>query len=449
MSLSRALIIAAGMIPALAGCGSGGGAGGGQADSVVVLPATPLEIAVEFSNLLSMNDPACFGFLDPSFRDSVEALSLPPWQVFGRWRGFDASGRLTEVIEDSTGTRTSYFCTIARMENPAIVRIDFVLSEGNWLIEALGEEIPEAVIDSLTIERTARMIMANPQIRFEIRIARELFDDCRVDSGMCFSSLAAAQLHGTGFAEYVAALTPEGYGQLALSNIRRSAKLQIIQDRATFNLPNVPAELNGFVASWREMAYLGKAVLRSRHEAMQSLRLNGTWTDPDSGLDLERLSILTSSFLAVSDLVELTDTLSSTWPAMMTTGSEEPLQELLVQLDPHMTEQRSENDAGITVWRALGVEMNGDQDPERVVYWAGNLFLFQGTPTGYRLVWRTYEGFESEYHADFASQPSVLSGCRDVTFIGNSGQYEYCLTFEGGSPVLERTQLATTGAGEE
>jgi hypothetical protein len=182
---------------------------------------------------------------------------------------------------------------------------------------------------------------------------------------------------------------------------------------------------------------------------MQSLRLNGTWTDPDSGLDLERLSILTSSFLAVSDLVEQTDTLSSTWPAMMTTGSEEPLQELLIQLDPHMTEQRSENDAGITVWRALGVEMNGDQDPERVVYWAGNLFLFQGTPTGYRLVWRTYEGFESEYHADFASQPSVLSGCRDVTFIGNSGQYEYCLTFEGGSPVLERTQLATTGAGEE
>jgi hypothetical protein len=334
------------------------------------------------------------------------------------------------------------------MEGPAITRIDFVLSGEGWLIEAFGEEIPEAVIDSLTVERTARMIMANPQIRFEMRLARELYDDCCVDSILCFSSLAAAQAHGTGFAEYVSALSPEGYALLALSNIRRSAKLQIIQDRATFNIQNVPAELNGFVASWREMAYLGKAVLRARHEAMQTLRLNGSWMDPDSGLDLERLAVLRSSFLAVSDLVEQMDTLGGTWPALLTTGTEEPLQELLIQLDPHMTEQRSENESGITVWRALGVEMNGDQDPERVVYWAGNLYLFQGTPTGYRLVWRTFEGFESDYHADFASQPSTLAGCRDVTFIGNGGQYEYRLTFEGGGPVLERMQLAS-GAAEE
>jgi hypothetical protein len=448
MSLKTAGFLAAGLLAALAGCRGGQGTAAPR-DSLVVIPATPLEVAVQFSNLLSMNDPACFDLLEPSFRDSVSALTLPPWQVFGRWRGFDASGRLTEVIEDSTGSRTSYFCTISRMEGPAITRIDFALSGEGWLIEAFGEEIPEAVIDSLTVERTARMIMANPQIRFEMRLARELCDDCCVDSILCFSSLAAAQAHGTGFAEYVSALSPEGYALLALSNIRRSAKLQIVQDRATFNIQNVPAELNGFVASWREMAYLGKAVLRARHEAMQTLRLNGSWMDPDSGLDLERLAVLRSSFLAVSDLVEQMDTLGGTWPALLTTGTEEPLQELLIQLDPHMTEQRSENESGITVWRALGVEMNGDQDPERVVYWAGNLYLFQGTPTGYRLVWRTFEGFESDYHADFASQPSTLAGCRDVTFIGNGGEYEYRLTYEGGGPVLERMQLASSGAGEE
>jgi len=441
---TRLAALAAGVIlAAAAGCRDGGAPVPESGDSVVVIPPTPLEVALRFSDLLSMNDPACFELLAPPLRDSVAELNEPPWQVFGRWRGFDASGRLTEVIQDSTGSRTSYFCTIARMEGPAIVRMDFLLSRQGWLIEGFGEEIPEAVMDSLNSERTARMILASPQIRFEIRIARELLDDCRVDSVLCFSSLSAAMEHGTSFPEYVSGLSQDGYEQLALSNIRRSAKLQIIQDRATFNITNAPVELNGFVAAWREMAYLGKAVLRSRHEAMQNLRLNGAWVDPDSGLDLRRLAVLDASFLEVSDLVEQLDTLSSTWPALLTTGTEEPLQQMLIQLDPHMMEQRAEDEAGVTVWRALGVEMNGDQDPERVVYWAGNLYLFQGTHTGYRLAWRTYEGYDSDYHADFASQPSLAPGCRDVTFIGNGGQYEYRLTYRSGTPVMERTQLAS------
>jgi hypothetical protein len=103
----------------------------------------------------------------------------------------------------------------------------------------------------------------------------------------------------------------------------------------------------------------------------------------------------------------------------------------------------------MTIWRALGVEMNGDQDPERVVYWAGNLFLFEGRPTGYRLVWRTYAGYDSDFHAEFSSQPGVLAGCREISLIGNGGAYEYALLYEGGGPVFRRTPLGTAEVGAE
>jgi hypothetical protein len=440
---------AAAVLLAAGGCGRDGGGAADLPDSVTPPPATPLEVGLEFSNALAMNDPVCYDFLVPAFRDSVAALGVPPWEVFGRWRGFDASGRLTEIVSDSTGARTSYYCTIVRMEHPAVVRIDFLLDGGRWLIEGFGEEIPGEVIDSLSVERTARMIMANPQIRFELRVARQLLDDCEFDSVSSWASAGAALGHGTGFPEYISALTPEAYEQLALSNIRRSARLQIIQDRATFNLQNVPVELTGFAASWRELGYIGKAVLRARHEAMQNLRSSGVWADPDPGLDLQRLAVLRSSFLAVSDCVEALDTLSTTYPALLTTGDEEPLDQLMIQLDPHVVEQISESDVGVTIWRALGVEMNGDQDPERVVYWAGNLFLFEGRPTGYRLVWRTYAGYDSDFHAEFSSQPGGLPGCREISLIGNGGAYEYALLYENGGPVFRRTPLGTAEVGAE
>ncbi len=434
----------------LLSCGGGGEDGTRSLpDSVAVIPPTPLEVALEFSNLLSMNDPACFDLLAPGLRDTIEASGLSPQEAFGRWRGFDPSGRLTEVVGEGAETRTSYFCTIVRLEDPAIVRIDFVLADGLWRIEGFGLEIPEEVIDSLNVERTARMIVASPAMRFELRVARQLLDDCRFDSISAWSSADAAIAHGTAFEEYIPSLTPDAYALLALSNIRRSAKMQIIQDRATFDVSTVPVELTGFVAAWREMAFTWKSVLRARHEAMQNLRINGTWVDPDSALELARLSVLAGSFLAVSDMVEELDTLSATYPALLTTGSEEPLQELLVQLDPHVTEQRSENEIGMTVWRALGVEMNGDTDPERVVYWAGNLFLFEGRPAGYRLVWRTYEGYDSDLHAEFVSEPSAAGGCRQINLIGSDGTYEYTLLYSGGTPVFRRTPIGTAGVGEE
>jgi hypothetical protein len=88
--------------------------------------------------------------------------------------------------------------------------------------------------------------------------------------------------------------------------------------------------------------------------------------------------------------------------------------------------------------------MNGDMDPERVVYSNGNLYLFQGTRTGYRLVWRTYDDFESDYHADFGTEPSAMAGCRDVSLIGNSGMYEYRLSYSPeGLPVFTRTALSS------
>jgi hypothetical protein len=207
---------------------------------------------------------------------------------------------------------------------------------------------------------------------------------------------------------------------------------------------NVPLELNGLVAAWREMAYLDKAVLRARHEAMQNLRVNQAWVEPDIAEENERLAALHRFFFAVSDIVEDRDTLSRTYTALLTSGTEEPLMTSQIELDPHLLEQRNENDIGIPVIRALGVEMNGDMDPERVVYSNGNLYLFEGTRTGYRLVFRTYDDFESDYHAEFGTQPSALPGCREVSLIGNSGEYEYTLGYSpGGLPVFTRSVIAS------
>lgn len=435
--------VALSLAVAICACGRGGPAPVTEGDSVSVIPASPLEVGLEFSRLLALNDPACYELLTQTLKDSA-LVSGEPWAAFGRWRGFDASGRLTEILEDSTGSRTSYYCSIRRMEHPAIVRIDFVLGPSGWLIEDFGEEIPGEVIDSLSVERTARIIMSNPEIRFEMRVARQLLDGALIDSVAHYGSLTAAMDRGTPFDAYIASLDDAAYADLAYSNIRRAAAMQIVQDRATFNLPAVPVELGGFVAAWRELAFLSKADLRDKHESMQILRTTGEFVPPaDSSDDTERLRVLRANFLAVSDLVESLDTLSTTFPAILTTGNEEPLEQQIIYLDPHQTEQRFENEIGMTVWRALGVEMNGDQDPERVVYFAGNLFLFEGTPTGYRLVWRTYADYESDYHPEFSSRPFQSDGSREVTLIGNSGAYEYVLHYEGGAPAFGRNELGS------
>ncbi len=120
---------------------------------------------------------------------------------------------------------------------------------------------------------------------------------------------------------------------------------------------------------------------------------------------------------------------------------------MVIELDPHMVEQRSENDLGITVWRALGVEMNGDNDPERVVYWSGDIFLFQGTSTGYRLVWRTYDDYDSDYHAEFMSEPSSVVSRRIVVLIGNEKTFEYQLGYEEDKPVFRRIPLLENNEG--
>ena len=440
---SRLVFAALSLAVALCACGRGDPAPVPEADRASAIPASPLEVALEFSRLLALNDPACYELLAPTLKDSA-LVSGEPWAAFGRWRGFDASGRLTEILRDSTGSRTSYYCSIRRMEHPAIVRIDFVLSSSGWLIEYFGEEIPGEVIDSLSVERTARIIMSNPEIRFEMRVARQLLDGVLIDSVAHYGSLTAAMDRGTSFDAYIASLNDAAYADLAYSNIRRAASMQIIQDRATFNLPAVPVELSGFVAVWREFAFLSKAHLRDMHESMQILRATGEYAPPaDTPDDTERLRVLRANFLAVSDLVERLDTLSTTFPAILTIGDEEPLEQQIIYLDPHQTEQRFENQIGMTVWRALGVEMNGDQDPERVVYFAGNLFLFEGTPTGYRLAWRTYADYESDYHSEFSSRPFLADGSREVTLIGNSGAFEYTLHYDGGAPAFGRHQLGS------
>lgn len=415
-----------------------------EPDSIIVIPASPLEVGLEFSNLLGMNDPACFDLLVPAFRSTLHD-SLSPWEAFGRWRAFDASGRLTDIYSDSTGTRTSYYCGIARLdEMAAVVRIDFLLFESRWLIEGFGEETPREVADSLTIEHMADLILSDPDLRREMRLAKLLMDDCRIDSMLSYASWHAASEAGSNFPEYVIELLPASYNALVLCNIRRSGKFQLISDRATYRVTNVPLDLNGLIAAWREMAYLDKAILRARHEAMQNLRLNGVWIEPEIDEEIERLAGLRRFFYTVSDLVEERDTLSRMYTVLLTSGTEEPLIVSQIELNPHLLEQRTENDIGIPVIRALGVEMNGDMDPERVVYSNGNLYLFQGTRTGYRLVWRTYDDFESDYHAEFGTQPSILAGCREVSLIGNSGLYEYNLGYSlEGLPFFTRTAIAT------
>lgn len=413
-------------------------------DTVIAEPMSPLQVALEFSERLLLNDPSCMDLLSAQYRAQVCSKDSTPQQIFGRWRGFDADGRLTEIREDSSrGSRTSYYCFVSRMERPAIVRIDFVLNEDGWLIDGLVEELPQAIVDSLTVNRLADTILRNPAVRRELRLARVLMDDCRVDSLLHYSSWHAAALEDDSFPAYVSELAPHSYALLARCNIRRAGKYQIIQERATYNLSNVPAELNSFVASWREMAYLSKAVLRARHEAMQDLRQNGDWMEPDLDAELERLAVQRDYFMSVSDLVEDRDTLSSVYPVMLTVGTEEPLQQMVVELDPHVLEQRSETDVGVPVWRALGVEMNGDRDPERVVYWSGDLYLFEGRPNGYRLVWRTYEGYDSDYHAEFSSEPGNAPGCRNIGLVGNDERFEYTLSYGESVPVFSRVELGS------
>ncbi len=408
------------------------------ADTTIIrtIPDTPLSVGLRFSNALGMNDSACFEYLEPSFRDSIQGLALSPWEIFGQWRGFDSGGRLTETVsgEDSLN-RTSYYCSIARLEElPPVVRIDFVLNDGKWLIESIESELPSDVIDSLTVQTQASIVLQNPVIRREMRLARMLLDDCEMDHRINWASWISASENGADFADYIMELSDESYTTLALSNVRVAAKLQILQDRATFQIIDVPVELRELVAAWRELAYLRKAVLRANHEAMQNLRQTGTWMGPDTEEELERIAFLESVFYSVDEIVEENDTLSTIYPVLLTCGSSEPLEHMMVNLDPHQLEQKTENDIGIPMWRALGVDMNGDIDPERVLYWAGDLYLFLGTPTGYSLAWRSWENFSSDYHGQFGTQTSP-GGNRSVVLVGNTGLYEYELSLNPEQPT--------------
>ncbi len=416
---------------------------------VHTIPDSPLEVGLRFSNALGMNDRECFSYLEPGYRETVEGQDLSPWEIFGRWRGFDPGGRLsaTTLGPDSLN-RTSYFCTIARLEElPPVVRMDFVLIDGCWFIENIETRQPGDVIDSLSIENQAALVLSNRIIRREMRIARMLLDDCALDHETHWASWYAASDAGSSFAEYIMELSPESYSSLALSNVRVSAKLQLIQNRATFQITDVPLELRGLIAAWRELAYLKKAILRATHEAMQNLRQTGTWIPPEIEEEEARIAFLENVFYSVSDIVEERDSLSARYAVVLTSGHSEPLDNLLVELDPHQLEQKVENDIGIPVWRALGVDMNGDLDPERVVYWAGDIYLFLGTPTGYRLVWRSWMDFESDFHSQFGTQSSP-SGNRSVVLVGNEGAWEYELSLDAiSNPVFTRTGIGSDSAG--
>ncbi|MCD4774483.1 MAG: hypothetical protein K8S15_00350 [Candidatus Aegiribacteria sp.] len=408
-------------------------------DSVIVMPDGPMEVALDFSNRLGMNNPGCFELITEEFADSLPLDSLSPQQIFGRWRAFDAGGRLTAIQENFEGRRTSYYCTIRRMEMPAINRIDFLLSDDAWLIDGFGTELPQDIEDSLTIEQLADLVLQYPHVRREMHIVRMLYDDCVMDSVHSFASLNAAIESGTDFRDFILDLQPESYSVLAVSNIRRSAKYQIMKDRTETGFAGLPPDLITLVNIWKEMAYISKSVLSQRHEAMQGLYSGGIWNEPDISEEEERLAGFREFFLSLSDLVEARDSLSRTYPVMLTSGSNEPLAQMEIDLDPHQLEQKMDNDIGVAVWRALAVELNGDNDPERVIYWAGNLYMFEGTLSGYRLVWRTYENYESDYHADFISQPSGRRGCREVTFTGVEGGYEYFLGYsDEGAPLFRR-----------
>ncbi len=420
---------------------------GTVADTTIVrtIPDTPIAVGLRFSNNLGMNDSSCFEYLAPFFRDSVLNLQGSPWEIFGKWRGFDSGGRLTETLlgPDSL-VRTSYYCCIPRLDElPPVIRFDFVLIQGQWLIEHIESELPRDVIDSLSVQTQASLVLQNPLIRREMRIAGMLFEDCEMDHRINWSSWSSAEENGSDFADYIMELSQESYTILALSNVRIAAKLQIIQDRATFQITEVPIELRELVAAWRESAYLRKAVLRANHEAMQNLRQTGTWMEPDTQEEDARILFLNSVFQSVYNLVEQNDTLSSVFPVLLTCGESEPLENLIVSLDPHQLEQKAENDIGIPIWRALGVDMNGDVDPERVVYWAGDIYLFLGTPTGYTLVWRSWQDFSSDFHSQFGTQTSPL-GHRSIVLVGNSGLYEYELSLDfSNTPVFERVSISS------
>jgi len=408
-------------------------------DSVIVMPDGPMQVALDFSNKLGMNDPSCFELLSTGFADSLPLDSLSPQQIFGRWRAFDAGGRLTSILEGPRGRLTSYYCTISRMDHPAINRIDFLLSDDAWLIDGFGVELPQDLEDSLTIEQLADLVIQYPQVRNEMHIVRLLYDDCVLDSLRCYASMNAAVESGTDFRDFLLDLQPESYSVLALCNIRRAGKYQIIKDRAEIGFDGLPADLMVLINIWREMAYISKSILSQRHEAMQGFYSGGVWIEPDIAEEEERLIGFRDFFLSVSDLVETRDSLSRTYPVLLTSGSNEPLSQVEIDLDPHRLEQKLESDVGVSIWRALAVELNGDSDPERVIYWAGNLFMFEGTPSGYRLVWRTYENYESDYHPDFISQPSGRDGCREVTFSGIDGEFEYFLGYsDTGDPLFRR-----------
>ncbi len=408
-------------------------------DSVIVLPDSPMEVALDFTNRLGMNDPSCFELISEGFADSLSLDSLSPQQIFGRWRAFDAGGRLTTISESIEGMRTSYYCSIRRMEMPAINRIDFLLADDSWLIDGFGVELPRNMEDSLTVEQLANLVLQYPHVRREMHVVRMLYDDCTIDSVQSYSSLNAAAASGTDFRDFILDLQPESYAVLAESNIRRAGKYQIIKESAETGFSGLPADLMTLINIWREMAYISKSILSYRHEAMQRLYSEGIWNEPDITGEVERLAGFREFFLSVSDLVEVRDSLSRTYPVLLTSGFNEPLAQVEIDLDPHQLEQKMENDVGIVVWRALAVELNGDSDPERVIYWAGNLFLFEGTPTGYRLVWRTFENYESDFHSDFVSQPSGRGGCREVTFKGVDEDYEYFLGYtDSGKPLFRR-----------
>ncbi len=416
-------------------------------DSVIVLPDSPMEIALDFSNKLGMNDPGCFELISREFAEQLPLDSLSPQQIFGKWRAFDAAGRLTAIQESTEGMRTSYYCTIRRMEMPAINRIDFLLADDSWLIDAFGVELPRDTEDSLTIEQLANLVLRNPNVRREMHVIRMLYDDCQIDSVQSYASLNAAVASGTDFRDFLLDLQPESYSVLAQSNIRRAGKYQIMSERAEIGFVGLPADLMTLINIWREMGYISKSILSYRHEAMQGLYFGGIWNEPNVADSKERLTGFREFFLSVSDLVEARDSLSRTYPVLLTSGSNEPLAQVEIDLDPHQLEQKMENDVGIVVWRALAVELNGDSDPERVVYWAGNLFLFEGTPIGYRLVWRTYENYESDYHPDFVSQPSGRGNCREVTFKGVDGEYEYFLGYsDSGEPLFRRIRSMHEGS---
>jgi hypothetical protein len=303
------------------GCGPGERPSGGEVsppDTLVrVIPRTPIETGLLFSNALLMNDPSCMEFLTPGLRDSLRELELSPWEVFGRWRAFDSNGRLTEIVRLADGeSATSYYCTIARLgELPPVVRMDFLLHRGEWLISGFGYETQADQADSLALEHQASLILADPVLLREMRMARMLLDDIRFDASWSWSSWEAARASGESFPDYISGLSQESYDMLAKSNIRQAGKLQIIQDRATFQIAAPPLELREVVAAWREtgLPQKGRSPGQARGHAEPAAQ-TGVWMEPELEQEDLRIHYLEGIFMPVSDLVESRDTLSRTYP---------------------------------------------------------------------------------------------------------------------------------------